>query len=150
MIDNDTDYTKWAKELYPDCAGSDEECFGSPGNYGPIIRALGGEPIICVEEGMYQGDTYVLYRYNKDDYGFLNFGWGSCSVCDALQACESYADIGKVIQTLESQIKRDTREELLKFFKSHDWAGDYGWCNPEKKRFVATAITFLEFDITDD
>lgn len=54
-------------------------------DYKPIVNSF-GKIIIQVNDGDYQEDSYILL---EDDgrYGYLSFGWGSCSGCDALQAC---------------------------------------------------------------
>lgn len=96
-----------ARTLYPECEyrssdGTRKLYFDSPNDYNPIIRSF-GHVIVQVDEKAYQGDTYVLL--GKDDrYGFLVFGWGSCSGCDALQACGSYDDIDAIIRDLENTI----------------------------------------------
>lgn len=38
----------------------------------------------------YQGDTYAVLLGDDGRYGYLNFGWGSCSGCDALQDILGY------------------------------------------------------------
>lgn len=98
-----------AEALYPDCqytvsASSYEgrTYFDSPCDYTPIIQYF-GHIIVEIEERGYQGDTFVLL--GKDDrYGLLIFGWGSCSGCDALQACKNYEQIDTLITELENQI----------------------------------------------
>ena len=60
-------------------------------NYRDLINAHGYEINVYVSERDYQGDSIAfVYKDNKDGrgYGWLTFGWGSCSGCDALQACD--------------------------------------------------------------
>ncbi len=122
----ETDYTAIAKELYPDMEdwGQKDGSFYGPGDYSPIVEYIGK---VCFEvsDGDYQGDTRVLYEREDGMFGWLNFGWGSCSGCDALQACGSYESIGTLIKGLVQDVRWDTREGLLEFFKTHDWEGDY-------------------------
>jgi hypothetical protein len=98
--------TSLAETLYPECRyksnGTPRTYFDSPDDYTPIIQSF-GHIIVRTDEDGYQGDTFVLL--GKDDrYGFLVFGWGSCSGCDALQACDSYDDIDALITQLENTI----------------------------------------------
>lgn len=90
-----------AQTLYPEAG--ERTYFDSPYDYDPIIRSF-GEVLVQVDDDDYIGDTRVLLR--KDGrYGFLNFGWGSCSGCDALQASDSYEEIDELIDDLENDIK---------------------------------------------
>lgn len=84
-----------------------------------------GTPLVEVEIGSYQGDTLVVLE-NEGKYGYLTFGWGSCSGCDALRACEDFDDLQELSDHLESSIKWfDSKEELKKWVNNHDWKGDY-------------------------
>lgn len=90
-----------AQELYP--KAGERTYFDAPCDYEPIIRSF-GEVLVQVDDEDWSGDTRVLLR--KDGrYGFLNFGWGSCSGCDALQACDSYQEVDQLISELENDIK---------------------------------------------
>lgn len=90
-----------AQALFPNCQKN--EWFDAPHDYSPIIESF-GQVLVQVDEDDYSGDTFALL--NKDgDIGFLQFGWGSCSGCDALQRCESYKELGELIENLESGIK---------------------------------------------
>ncbi|MFA5322051.1 MAG: hypothetical protein WC373_05200 [Smithella sp.] len=133
---------KTAKELYPDILDKEDGYFFSTGDYEPILKSF-GEVKIQVDDKDYQGDSRVLYK--KDNkYGYLQFGWGSCSGCDALQACDSYKAIDDLICQLNESIKWfDSKEEALKFFQSHDWDGDYSTNSEEQKQFVLQCIKEL-------
>lgn len=129
---------KTAKQLYPDW----EEGYG-PCDYQPIINNI-GNVVVQVDDAGYQGDTRVLYN-NSGNIGFLRFGWGSCSGCDALQACDTFDDV----QTLVNELTESVRWfgsfiEALAFFKEHDWAGDYDWHKEETASFVKQVIDYLE------
>ncbi len=134
------DYTGLAKKLYPDLG---EHGYFCASDYQPIVDHF-GTVVLQVEEEDYQGDTWVLYDDTGKGFGYLQFGWGSCSGCDALQGCDSYAEIGELIQQLEGSIRWAPRAELLKFFNEHDWQGDYSWREDELKTFVKDAIAYLE------
>lgn len=140
-----TDYVELAKALFPmeqsDPDYGRELPWGV--DYQPIINHF-GTIAVQVDDSDYQGDTRVLYADTGKGFGYLNFGWGSCSGCDALEACNSYTEAADLIRDLESSIKWASKEEMLTFFKTHDWEGDYSWHAEEQKQFVDQTIAFLE------
>ena len=78
--------------------------FPFAGDYDPIIHSFGTVLTgACI--GSYQGDTVAILRDNAKGFGFLVFGFGSCSGCDALQACETYAQIDELINNLENGVR---------------------------------------------
>ncbi len=108
-------------EVYP----MDSYGYLSVGDYRPLLQSMGYEIVVQVDESDYQGDSLVLFK-DGDRYGYLSFGWGSCTGCDALQACGSYADIEELRQKLHSDIRwYESAEELLTFIRVHDWEGDW-------------------------
>jgi len=60
-------------------------------DYTPLISYF-GHIILRVDDTDYQGDSRVLYE-EGERYGYLNFGWGSCSGCDSLQACDTASEV---------------------------------------------------------
>jgi hypothetical protein len=128
-----------AIELYPSC--NEYGYFSSPYEYQPIVDSF-GTVLIQVDDNDYQGDSRVIYE--KDGkYGYLNFGWGSCSGCDALQACDSYDDIESLISELENDIKWfDSLDDLKAYFTSKDWELDYSWHSDETKEFVKQVLEY--------
>lgn len=112
------------------------------GDYQPIIDAL-GKVVIQVDDEDYQGDSRVLYR-DGDKVGYLQFGWGSCSGCDALQGCNDMTDLQALVNELEASVKWfDSIPEAYEFFKTHDWRGDYSYHMEEQKKFVETCLKYL-------
>jgi hypothetical protein len=135
-----------ARTTYPGREEADGS-FNQVSNYGPMIVAF-GEIVLQVDDSDYQGDSRILYRRVGGQFGWLQFGWGSCSGCDALQGCDSYDDLQKLMDsTRESITWWDSAQEALDFFLKHDWEGDYS--NGEVQQgFVASCITFLKSQIT--
>ncbi len=132
---------KTAKELYPECQLDDR--FSSPADYNPIIGNL-GNVILQIDDNDYQGDSRCLYYRADGAIGYLQFGWGSCSGCDSLQACSSYDDIDQLIIELRDSIRWfSNKEEALHFFNTHDWKGDYSGRSEEQKEFVDKAKALL-------
>jgi hypothetical protein len=128
---------KTAIELYPEYIKREEEhgYFYGPYDYQPILSSF-GKIIVQVDDNGYQGCSRVLYQ-DGNKFGWLQFGWGSCSGCDALQACTSMKDIQDLIDELRRDIKWfDSSYECLDFFNNHDWEGDYSWIQKEQHEFV--------------
>jgi hypothetical protein len=134
---------KNAKELYPEywIEEQEKDYFFGPSNYEPIINEI-GNVLIQVDDEDYQGDSRILYE--KDGkYGFLIFGWGSCSGCDALQSCNSIKEIQDLIDDLLNDVKWfDSLEDLKTYFKQKDWKLDYSWHYDETKHFVKKVLKY--------
>ena len=137
--------------LYPEEAQRtvEWESFYAPFDYAPILTAIGEERgatiALQVDDGDYQGDSRVLYAAG-DTYGYLNFGWGSCSGCDALQGCSSPADVDQLASGMAQEVRWGTKAEMGAFFRDHDWKGDYHWHSKEMRRFIREACTILGVD----
>lgn len=127
-----------AKELYDD-GDCDYHCWY---DYQPMVEEF-GQIIVQGQNRDYQGDTWILYR-KGGKYGYLCFGWGSCSGCDALQSCNTIEDVQDLMDSLYVSIKWfGSRIEALSWFNSHDWEGDYSWGDTEFRDFVAAAKSEL-------
>lgn len=134
---------KTAKEIYPSY-WEDQQKSGSfygPGDYQPIIDEI-GIVLVQVDDADYQGDTRVMYK--KDNkYGYLIFGWGSCSGCDSLQACESIDEIQQLINDLVDKVKWfDSLDEIKSYFLTKDWGLEYSWHAEETKEFIQKVLEF--------
>lgn len=102
---------KTAKELY-----EDKEYWY---DYQPMLEEF-GEILVQVDEDNYQGDSYLLYK-KDNQYGFLVFGWGSCSGCDALQACNNIDEVQELMDQLYNDIKWfDSLEEVKEYLSNVD------------------------------
>jgi hypothetical protein len=132
-----------AKELYPSYWEEEvkNDYFYGPSNYQPIIDEF-GNILVQVDDNDYQGDSRILYE--KDGkYGYLIFGWGSCSGCDGLQACENIKDIQSLMDGIESDIKWfDSLGELKQYFKDKDWKLEFSWHSNETKEFIDKVINY--------
>lgn len=101
---------KKAEELYTDPY--------MPCDYTPILNNF-GEVILQEDEDGYQGDSYVVLK-SDNKFGYLVFGWGSCSGCDMLQACKTYEDIQEIIDLLYNDIKWFESFGALKEYINND------------------------------
>ena len=130
---------KAIEEVFPDTHNDYFEFY----DYGTMLNSFGYENILQVDDDDYQGDSRVLFR-DGIRFGYLNFGWGSCSGCDSLQACSSYEELEDLRTELHDSIKwYETSKEALDFFKNHDWEGDYNWSRVEQKEFINKAKQVL-------
>lgn len=114
------------------------------GNYGPMLAAIA--PIrLQVDENNYQGDSWVLYRDAARGWGFLVFGWGSCSGCDLLQACNQWEETASLFGELKKAVKWfRTAGECLDYMEQHDWKGDHFGSNAQfLNLFLEPAKTIL-------
>jgi hypothetical protein len=110
-------------------------------DYQPMIDAF-GNVVIQDDVGSYQGDTFVLYDDGKM-IGYLEFGWGSCSGCDALRACSNIREVQELCNELQDAIKWfDDKKQALEWFEAHDWKGD--WCWRENDAFVEKCKFYLK------
>lgn len=132
-------------EIYPDLYHSygEDHRFRAPYCYVPMLQEF-GEIVLQVDEDNWQGDSWVLYK-DGDKYGYLCFGWGSCSGCDSLQGCESEEELENLMHSLCSAIQwYDSKEACWEYFHGKDWTTDYAWRNDEFKRFINEAIELLQ------
>ena len=104
-----------------------------------ILRGYGRLTLVDEEsDNDYQGDSIALYK-NGDTYYFIQWGWGSCSGCDALQAANDATDIAemvldysptpiggveKVLSYLTNELQNNYSRELIiplmnRFAKAH-------------------------------
>ena len=101
-----------------------------------MLDSMGYETLLRVDDCDYQGDSRMILR-DGSRYGVLIFGWGSCSGCDALQACDSMKEIDDLRTSLRDSVKWfESQAECLRYFETHDWEGDYCWHADETRQFV--------------
>lgn len=109
-------------------------------DYQPMLNEF-GNILLQKDEQDYQGDSFLIYE--KDDkYGYLTFGWGSCSGCDALQACNTIDEVQELMDKLYSDIKWfDSLDALKEYFEKTDWTLKYQYSIPEFKEFLTEIKT---------
>jgi len=88
------------------------------------------EVIIEVNDNNWSGDIlFLLKSKTKDDlYGYLTFGYGSCTGCDAYLRAEAVGleELEKLRDELISQIHSDSKDQLMEWlFNTHDWEGTH-------------------------
>lgn len=81
-------------------------------DYDDLVRQF-AHIFFTVSDGDYQGDHfYVVTSWGKLStgkngirYGFLVVGYGSCSGCDSLQACDSWEELAELAQRIHSDVR---------------------------------------------
>lgn len=112
-------------------------------DYQPMLDSMGYEIIAQAELGSYQGDTIAVVR-DGSRYGFLTFGWGSCSQCDSLQGCSTLHEVDELRREIHDQIVwKDSRQEMLDFVENRDWDAQYYGSDPDLAEFVNKTATIL-------
>lgn len=121
-----------------------EEQDDSLSDYKLLIKCIDAEVLIHADELNWQGDSWYLFKNNEGTmYGFLTFGWGSCSGCDALLGCDSFDRVMSLLHTLKESIIWKTKEDMLEYFKTKDWSLDHYGEVDEFKDFKYKVITML-------
>lgn len=92
-------------------------------SYEDVINSFGVEVVAIECMGSYQGDYAVALR-DSNKVGFLMFGYGSCSGCDSLAAC----DTDEELESLQSRL-----------FESISWGDDF-------KKLVEDRAGWYTFD----
>lgn len=130
---------KTAKELY---SPERVESFGV-WDYNPMLEEF-GNIVIKIDEDNYQGDSFILYK-NEDKYGFLTYGWGSCSGCDALQGCSSIEEVQELMDSLYNSIQWfDDLKSVKSYFETRDWELDWIGHKEEFKDFKRKVLNYSE------
>lgn len=130
---------KNVKELYLDLEEevnpNGETYIYGPSDYQQILNEI-GEILIQIDDNDYQGDSRVFYE--KDGkYGYLIFGWGSCSGCDALQGCNTVEELQNLANGLEHSTRWfDSISEVQEYFNKKDWELEASYHSKETKEFV--------------
>jgi len=71
--------------------------------YGGLIESLGVKIVLDVSDDDYQGDSYLVLQ-DGEKWGVLTYGWGSCSGCDAYEACHTVESMSELRDGLEAGI----------------------------------------------
>jgi hypothetical protein len=128
------------EQVYPDAFKHGS--FDAPGDYEPLIASLGYIRLIEVHEEEYQGTSFYLLKTWNKGWGFLALGWGSCSQCDALQGCESYADLDALRAQINDSIRWfPDQAALLEWMRAKDWAVE--WYGRSKALLAFGAATLV-------
>jgi hypothetical protein len=116
-------------------------------HYGELVDSMEYEVLVEVSDSDYQGDSRYLLR-DGIRYGILVFGWGSCSGCDALEACDTRAEVVELRDGLHEDIRWfDTETSIVEWLCSPDRDGEYSIHVAEGGQFLREAMTHLGADL---
>jgi len=83
----------------------------------------------------YQGDYYAFGEDQKGNYYYVTTGYGSCSGCDELEACQTVEDLEKLRADIRRGVARfDSIETFVNHFKEDEWQS-FGWMGSDMKLF---------------
>lgn len=119
-------------------------------DYKPLVASMGFDVLLQVDEDDYQGDSFLLLK-DGNKWGFLTFGWGSCSGCDALQACDSWEDAESLRTEMASSIKwHEGPQQLRDYWGSKDWEAEWFCRNAVWNDFSQQAVAIIEAAIEEN
>lgn len=96
-------------------------------DYEELIASMEYEVLWSQDFGRWQGDSIYILK-DSDKYGMLVFGWGSCTVCDALEGCDTYEDFEALRNEFNDSIKwHDTMQSLIDSLMVKDPDRVYEW-----------------------
>lgn len=111
--------------------------------YLELVATMGVDVVKHETIGSYQGD-YLLIVKEGGSYGYLEFGYGSCSGCDALQACSSMEDVAALRQRLYESIQwGPSAAALAQWMKDRDWESQWVWHESEAATWIREAAKML-------
>lgn len=91
-------------------------------NYLDLVKGFAPVILLEVSDDDYQGDTRLLLRDAEGRWGYLRFGWGSCSGCDSLQACDSLPELSDLRDELARGVHWEADPYALAYWLAHrDW-----------------------------
>ena len=106
-----------------------EDYFYASESYSDLV-ASAGTIIKEWEIGSWSGDLVYLLK-NGNKFGFIVLGYGSCTVCDDLQACANQKDVDELKASIVKNIFWGNPEEVEAYaindnanrwyFHEHDW-----------------------------
>lgn len=106
-----------------------------------------GEILVHRRYGSYSGDHfYLLRRRMADDARFMEYGWvvvgfGSCSACDALEGCDSEADVLALAERIYGRIRWFfNKEDLIDDLFDRDHQGEFYWYSGDVVDFVRAVL----------
>lgn len=117
---------KTIKECFPDLSNEHGWLSNCPSRV-ELLASCGADVLVDVEEGSYQGQGFVLLK-RGDEYGYVNYWYGSCSGCDSLMAAHTIEDIERERSELVESIQWDRdRSRLLEHIKADRPFSDSNW-----------------------
>ena len=94
--------------------------------------------------GHYQGDYIFIVKNSEGELGVVVVGYGSCSGCDALEACETEEQFNSLIDSIVANIKWGSKKKLISYVKNE--VKDNDWYRSDKgfQESIKTLIALIE------
>jgi len=118
-------------KYFPDLYDRQYDYFNSP-RMEELIKSTNSDVINTTYLGNYSGDALMILR-RDNKFGLLIFGYGSCSGCDALKACNDYKDLYNLREALHKSVIWKEYTEFVEYLKDKDWDAEF-YCAGDKKR----------------
>lgn len=101
-----------------------------------VVEVLASQSV-----GDYQGDMFMVVtddRFLTERVGWLVVGYGSCSGCDAYEACDTAVERVDLLASIVRGIRWfDSLDDLKKWLSTQDFAANYWYAHePEFPVFV--------------
>lgn len=120
-----------------------EDDYFSPPSYYELVESFGVEIIASTAEGSYNGDYFFILK-RGNEYGYLAFGYGSCSGCDRLKACRSEAAVLKLRDALFNSIQwSDGKENFVEWLRDRDWQSQFSAPYEQHYEFIKRVVKEL-------
>ena len=111
---------KTLEEIWPDIKEDTYWFKNGPNGYRDLIDTFGYEVVVEKHEGSYCGDSFYAFK-DGNRYGFLSFGWGSCSGCDWFESVVgNLEETRKLQESLFNDIKWFYNKEQLLIWLSDE------------------------------
>lgn len=112
-------------------------------DYKDMINSWPYENLYLKYVGDYQGDVVLLLK-NGDDYGFFTIGYGSCSGCDALEACNTREERVSLALDFKRNIKWRDKVNLINYLKQENLEHEWFWYDEDMRAAINEVIELLE------
>lgn len=110
-------------------------------DYSKLIDSFEVEVLRQDHDDDYSGDSRYLLR-DGERYGLLFFGWGSCSGCDALQACGIQSEVTELRDLIWGYVHwENSATELIRYITDKDWSLDFR--GDDSRPFLSGVIALL-------
>lgn len=116
-------------------------------HYADLVHECCGELLANQCIGDWQGDEHFLVK-RGDEYAHVVLGYGSCSHCDTLQACQDaedpFAELAEYANDVAGRIMWRTKDEIMTYLKEHDAEGSWYGGGEDWKQFQKECFDALK------
>ncbi len=112
--------------------------------YDTLINSMEVEILVQAHDDNYQGDSWYLLS-GPQGIGFLTFGWGSCSGCDAAEAVHNVEEATELRDELWASITwHPTLAAMRAWLVERDWSAQFYWRNDTFfGKFLPDALAYI-------